>query len=165
MKYYVIPFSVVPPPTVKLISDNEAITSKNFSLTALINIHPTVDTPIVTNSSWNRENEDIDAAPRVTIINSNSSSVVQFAPLISSDGGTYYFSTRVRALDSKYLCPSSLVNDSIDISPSKCTAYTITLFMNMRIIYIFCHFGTCDDSIYNANSIYCKRDNFRDKNI
>ena len=138
LKYYVIPFSVVPPPTVKLISDNEAITSKKFSLTALINVHSEVDVPVDIDSSWYGHNSL--NASRVTISNSNKSSVVQFTPLISSDEGTYSFSTRVRALDSEYLCPSSLVSDSIDISPSKCIAYTITLFMHMRIICNFCHF-------------------------
>ena len=118
LKYYIIPFSVVPLPTVELISGNEAVTSKNFSLTALINVHPEVDVPVDIDSNW--YGQDSLNASRVTIINSKSSSVVQFAPLISSDEGIYSFSTRVRAIDSKYLCPSSLVTDSIDISPSKC---------------------------------------------
>ena len=152
MKYYVIPLSVVPPPTVELISDNEAMTSKKFSLTALINVHPEVDVPVDIDMSW--YGHDSLNASRMTILNSNKSSVVQFAPLISSDEGTYFFSTRVRALDSKYLCPSSLVNDSIDISPSKYTAYTITVFMNMRIMCNIWQFGTCDDSIYYMQTLY-----------
>ena len=111
--------SIVPPPTVELISDNEAMTSKNFSLTALITVHPEVDVPVDIDSSW--YGHDSLNASRVTISNYNKSSVVKFAPLVSSDECTYFISTRVRALDSEYLCPSSLVNDSINISPSKCT--------------------------------------------
>ena len=64
---------------------------------------------------------------------------VQFTPLKSSDEGTYSFSVRVEPLDSKYLCPSSFVNDSIDISPSKCTTYTITVFMHMITSLIYAH--------------------------
>ena len=115
----------------------------NFSLTALITIHPEVDVPTDIDLNW--YGHDSLNASRVNISNFNKSSVVQFAPLISSDEGTYFFSTRIRALDSEYLCPSSLVNDSIDISPSKCTAYTITLFMHMRIICNLCQFASCDD--------------------
>ena len=147
-------------------SDNEAVTSKNFSLTALINVHPEMDVPVDIDSSW--YGHDSVNASRVTISNSNKSSVVQFTPLISCDEGTYSFSTRVRALDSEYLCPSSLVKDSIDISPSKCIEYTITLFMHMIIICNFYHYRHVMTIIiyyyYNANSILCKLDNFSDTN-
>ena len=101
-----------------------------------------MDTPTDIDSSWYGY-LSLEDAPRVTISNRS----VQFTPLKSFDEGTYSFSARVRSLDSEYLCPSSFVNDSIDISPSKYRTYTITvLCMDMRIIICkSCHFGTCDD--------------------
>ena len=115
-------------------SDGKAITSKNFSLIAFIEVHPSVDTPTDIDSSWYGHLSFKDA-PRVTISNTlgehpSYNRFVQFAPLISSDEGTYYFSVRVRSSDSEYLLPSSFVNDSIDTSPSKCTTYTITLLLH-----------------------------------
>ena len=100
-----------------------------------------MDIPIYIDSSW-FGHLSLEDAPRVTILNMSgehpsSNRSVSFAPLISSDEGTYYFSARVRPLDYEYLCPSSFVDESIDISPSKCKTYTITVFMHTRIICPF----------------------------
>ena len=119
-------------------SGNETVTSKNVFMTALINVHPGVDVPIDIDSSWYGHNS-LEDAPRVTKVNSNNSSIVQFAPFISSDEGTYFFSTRLRALDSELFCSSSRVIRSIYISPSKCTEYTITVFMHTKIICNCCY--------------------------
>ena len=134
-------FYLVPLPTVQLISDTEAVTSKHFSLTAFINLHPSVDTPIHIDSSWYGHLSLFGDGQRVIILdvkgqNSTYNRSVLFVPLISSDEGSYFFSVRVRSCNSQYIFPSSIVIDSINISPSKCTLYTINIFLHMRIICI-----------------------------
>ena len=135
----IILFYLVPPPTVQLISDTEAVTSKYFPLIAFINLHPSVDTPINIDSSWYGHPSLLDDGQRVIISDMKGQNFtynrsVLFVPLISSDEGSYFFSARVKPLDSQYIFPSSFVNDSINISPSKCTLYTITIFLHIRII-------------------------------
>ena len=114
-------------------------------------MHPAVDAPIDIDSSW-YGHLSLEDAPRVTISNTSGGDPfykrsVQFAPLNSSDEGTYFISTRVRALDSEYLCQSSYVNESINISPSKCTTrYNgIYKYVHENNMYNFCHFQTCND--------------------
>ena len=108
-----------------------------------------MDTPIDIDSSW-YGHSFVGGGQRVIVSDVKGQNYiynrpVQFTPLKSSDEGTYFFSVRIRSLYSEYLLSSSFVNDSIDISPSKYTTYTITVFMDMRIIRNFCYFGTCDE--------------------
>ena len=93
-----------------------------------------MDTPTDIDFSW-YGHFSLEDAPRVTISNTSGeyrsfNTSVQFTSLKSSDEGTYSFSAHVRPLDSNYLLPSSFVNDSIDISLSKFTTYTITVLLH-----------------------------------
>ena len=130
----------VPPPIVTITrlpaSPTRLYTGDSLTLTCVIKLHSTVDTPISTHTSWSG-NAALSDSPRVTVTAASSSppynSLVTFSSLKSSDTGNYVCSAQVlpQVIPNQvpYIVESTIVNHSINIAACEYNKFVFTIII------------------------------------